>query len=310
MMATVRRISTFATLCLVTISVAEGWIWTSSRLSAPSRRRQEAALFASECSDDGQSPKIPDDIKSAIQNIAVDLWGGQSVLDKLLTVTGGIDPLQGEMKLPSNIPITERYAYFLEKAERGDARAQHSVGLLLWNGFGLVGVDPEASARWHAAAAVQENFDALAVFGGCLRTGTGVGKHNKNIALGLKCIEYAASIGNPSGVNKKAALLESNDDWSNAAHLYERHSNDKSTRNNALLLFNWGYCLVNGNGVGQDIRAGETRWKEAVDMAPDEGSEEAAYFLYEQYARDDIGEARKWLEISAELGYQEAMELV
>lgn len=253
---------------------------------------------------------IPDDIKSAIHNIAVDLWGGQSALDGAIAVTDAINPLQGEMKLSSNIPITERYAYFLEEAEHGDARAQHSAGLLLWNGFGSVDVDPEASARWHVAAAVQENIDALAVFGGCIRTGTGVGKHNKDIALGLKCIEYAASIGNPSGVNKKGAMLESNDDWFNSAHLYEQHCNDESTRNNALLLFNWGYCLVNGNGVQQDIQAGEEIWKEAIAMAPDEGSEEAAYFLYEQHARDDIGEARKWLEISAELGYQEAMNLI
>ena len=253
---------------------------------------------------------IPSDIKSAIHNIAVDLWGDQSALDKVITVTDGIDPLQGEMQLPSDIPITDRYAYFLIEAKRGDARAQHSLGLLMWNGFGSVDIDPEASARWHAAAAVQGNIDALAVFGGCLRTGTGVGKHNKNIALGLKCIEYAASVGNPSGVNKKGAMLESNDDWFNAAHLYEKHCIDKSTRNNALILFNWGYCLVNGNGVERDAQAGETIWKEAVDMAPDEGSEEAAYFLYEQCVRDDIGEARRWLEISAELGYQEAIALI
>ena len=309
MMTTARRISTCFTLCLVTISVAKGWIFSSSQLSAPLRRRQEAALFASESSDDGQSSMIPSDIKSAIHNIAVDLWGDQSALDKVAT-DDDIDPLQGEMKLPSKIPITERYAYFLEEAKRGDARAQHSVGLLLWNGFASVGIDPEASARWHAAAAVQGNIDALAVFGGCLRTGIGVGKHNKNIALGLKCIEYAASVGNPSGVNKKGAMLESNDDWFNAAQLYEKHCIDKSTRNNALLLFNWGYCLVNGNGVEQDTQAGETIWKESVDMAPDEGSEEAAYFLYEQCVRDDIGEARRWLEISAELGYQEAIALI
>ena len=254
---------------------------------------------------------IPDDIKSAIHNIAIDLWGDDGSLDRVTAITDGVDPLQGEMPLPTNVPITERYAYFLGEAStrHGDARAQHSVGLLLWNGFGNVDIDPEASARWHAAAAVQGNVDALAVFGGCLRSDTGVRK-NKNIALGLQCIEFAASIGNPSGVNKKAAMLESNDDWFSAASLYEYHYNDEASRKNALLLFNWGYCLVNGNGVQQDIQSGEKIWKEAVDMTPDEGSEEAAYFLYEQYARDDVGEARKWLEISAELGYQEAIDLI
>lgn len=55
---------------------------------------------------------------------------------------------------------------------------------------------------------------------------------------------------------------------------------------------------------------GESLWRESVDMAPDEGSEKASFFLYEQYERDDKGEARKWLEMSAELGYPEAVELL
>ncbi len=58
-------------------------------------------------------------------------------------------------------------------------------------------IDPKASARWHAAVAIQGNKDALAVLGGCLRTGTGV----------------ASVYGNPSGADKKAAMMEANDDY-------------------------------------------------------------------------------------------------
>lgn len=297
---------------LAKVAGADAWLSSGFKLFRHPRllsqrydgfRRRQAVASETESSDN-EAP-IPEDLQSAIQDIAIELWGSENALTRV--ATGGA--LQGEMPLPPNIATEQRYFYFLDEAEHGDARAQQSVGLLLWNGFGSVDIDPEASARWHAAAAIQGNIDAIAVLGGCIRTGTGVGK-KKNVALGLKCINYAASAGSPSGVNKKAVLLESSGDWFGAARLYEQFYNDETTRKNALLLFNWGYCLVNGNGVEQNIDAGESLWKQAVDMAPDEGSEEAAYFLYEQYVREVKQEARRWLEISAELGYQEAVELI
>jgi TPR repeat protein len=303
-------------LNLMMSEVAEGWGMDISNLQAsriyqPSKRRYDcksSLLQALITKEYGESSSIPTDIQSAIRDIAIDLWGGQDALDGVMTASDGC-LLQGEMSLPLSIPYNERYSYFLKEAERGDARAQHSVGLLLWNGFGSVDIDPEESSKWHAAAAIQGNVDALAVLGGCIRTGTGIGKH-KNIALGLKCIEYTAMISNPSGVNKKAALLESNDDWFGAARLYEQCYNDEAAKKNALLMFNLGFCLVNGFGVEKNVQVGESLWRESVDMAPDEGSEEASFFLYEQYERDDKGEARKWLEMSAELGYPEAVELL
>ena len=220
---------------------------------------------------------------------------------------------QGEMSLPSSVPISQRYSHFMQHARKGDPRAQHSVGLLLWNGFAAsetmdAMISPEASAKWHAAAAVQGNVDAVAVLGGCLRTGSGVGAC-KNIAFGLRCIEYAASVGNPSGVNKKAAMMESNDDFLGAMRLYRECYDDELTkRMNALLLFNLGYCLVHGDGNDcNDVEAGEQLWRVAVNMAPEEGSEEAAWFLYQQFAaRDDENMARKFLTVAADLGHQDA----
>lgn len=181
---------------------------------------------------------LPFDIACDVRLIAEQLFGNAESLESVMIIddnnitaqddetSGPIifchKDYQGEMSLPSSVPYSERFPYFMQAANNGDPRAQHSVGLLLWNGFAsssteedATTIDPAASARWHAAAAIQGNLDALAVFGGCLRTGTGVGKC-KNIALGLKCIEFAASVGNPSGVNKKAALMEANDDYSTA----------------------------------------------------------------------------------------------
>mmetsp|Transcript_1551 Transcript_1551/g.2306 ORF Transcript_1551/g.2306 Transcript_1551/m.2306 type:complete len:159 (+) Transcript_1551:581-1057(+) len=129
---------------------------------------------------------------------------------------------------------------------------------------------------------------------------------NNNMAglLGLKLIQYCASKGNPTGVNKQAALLESNeDDYYGAVQLYE--SCVKSGRINALLLFNLGWSLVNGQGVDRkDVSRGISLWKEAVSLAPDEGSEEAAWCLYEEYKRDDPKEADKWFGIAMDLGYE------
>jgi TPR repeat protein len=127
----------------------------------------------------------------------------------------------------------------------GDTRAQHSYALLLWNEFGGVTRDTKASARWHAAAAAQNHLDAMSVLGGCLRTGTGV---QTNLVLGLRLIDFCASKHNPTGINKKAALLEADSDDRGAFRLYlecfEKH--DPTRRANALLLFNLGWCFING----------------------------------------------------------------
>jgi TPR repeat protein len=217
---------------------------------------------------------------------------------------------------------SDRFEYFQKKAvEEGCPKAQHSYALLLWNGFcsytsnSNSSDDAVESAKFHAAAAYQNHLDSIAVFGGCLRTGSGV---KKNVPLGLKLIEYSASMGNPTGINKKAALLEQlNDDEVGAFHLYQTcydsgigvGSRSGSGRVNALLLFNLGWYYVNGLGIERkDVGKGIELWKDAADMAPDEGSEESAWYLYEHYKRDDPREAQKWFDLAFELGYPDAIE--
>lgn len=271
---------------------------------------------------------LPSDIACDVRLIAEELFGNAESLDAATIIDENVTAqddyetsgtiischkdYQGEMPLPSSIPYSERFSYFMQAANNGDPRAQHSVGLLLWNGFASskeedATIDPASSARWHAAAAIQGNLDALAVFGGCLRTGTGVGKC-KNITLGLRCIEFAASVGNPSGVNKKAALMEANDDYSTAMKLYRECYEDTSKRINALLLFNLGYCLIHGEGIDHNIEEGEQLWRDAVKLAPEEGSEESAWFLYQQYSeRRDSNMAKHYLNIAADLGLEDAL---
>ncbi len=249
-----------------------------------------------------------------IASIAEELWDGADNIPRQSSTTvvsdeKGVPRLcEGEAELPSHVPFCERGDYFRELALGGCPRAQHSYALLLWSGFAGVQSSPTESAKFHSAAAYQQHLDGMAVFGGCLRTGTGIKKKKKpkpktnRVALGLKVIEFCASIGNPTGVNKQATLLESNGNDSQAVKLYEACL--ESGRVNALLLFNLGWCLVNAAENTERDR-GIALWKEATDMAPDEGSEEAAWNLYQEYVRDDPKEAQRWLDLAEELGYCE-----
>lgn len=244
-----------------------------------------------------------EEILREIQSIAQGLWKGDDIIIPTQASTENsphVQPLEGEAKLGEGTSIAQRAEYFKREALKGCPKSQHSTGLLLWTGFAGVEEDAVASAKFHAAAASQNHLDAMAVLGGCLRKGVGV---KRNVALGLKIIAFCASEGNPTGINKQAALLEENHDDVGAVKLYEKAL--EQNRVNALLLFNLGWCLVNGQGVKKkDVERGISLWKEAVSLAPDGGSEEAAWFLYEEYIRDDPKEAKKWLDIAIELGYK------
>jgi TPR repeat protein len=109
-----------------------------------------------------------------------------------------------------------------------------------------------------------------------------------------------------AGINKKAALFEASDNYREAVQLYE--NSIVNGRINALLLFNLGWCVIHGLGVvnkKKDAIRGRQLWKEAVALAPDQGSEEAAWFLYKEYERDDPTEAQHWYDIAIALGYYE-----
>jgi len=257
---------------------------------------QEFILFRNRCASRSNEEEIQTDLHEQILKVAKDLWGGNEIPS---VHPPNRMPVEGEAKLKVGVPFSERAHYFREKALRGYPDAQHSYALLLWNGFGGARRDADASARWHVAAAAQGHLDSIAALGGCLRTETGVDRDEE---LGAHLIGHCASRYNPTGVNKQAALSDAN----GAFQLYEECCGREKA--NALLLFNLGWCLVNGEGVEKrDSARGVGLWREAAAMAPDEGSEEAAWHLYEQYKRDDPREARRWLDLGASLGYDEAI---
>jgi TPR repeat protein len=287
---------------------------------------------------------MPTDLHEQVLRVAKELWGEQDIpsLPTRHDNSGSVF-LEGEAKLLEGTSFSDRAEQFHSQAFEGCPLAQQSYGSLLWSGFGLTVRDDVASARWHAAAAAQHHLDGMAVLGGCLRTGTGIPvptvkdksksaksaakaaakkQAKENTALGLRLIEYCASQHNPSGVNKQAALLQlqleeetnnsydesySSDEQADVAPLYQACVDRE--RINALLLFNLGWCHVHGQGGvdRKDITRGEAYWRQAAAMAPDEGSEEAAWNLYEQYQRNDPQEARPWLQLAVDLGYEEAI---
>lgn len=291
--------------------VAVSGSFASGPFSAANRvliARSEALLALS-----SSSLSMPQHLKESVEKIAATLWGPEELQNVLPLTRTSEAPLSGEASWdhPSSLPqtYTQRRDIFEARASDGDAFAQHSLGLLFWNGFCSDkhstkaknnGSNDIQSARWHAAAAVQHHLDAMAVLGGCLRTGTGVGQNGK---LGLELITYAGvEHQNPTGINKLAALEEVSGNHDAAFALYQR-----CPKPNALLLMNLGWAYVEGEGIPKDNQQGILFWKKAVAMAPDEGSEEAAWFLYQFYQRDDPTEAQKWLSIAASLGFPEAL---
>jgi len=246
---------------------------------------------------------IPEDLRQEILKVAQILWKIDTLDQHLQNNPSSDRWVEGEASLQNGVPFNERGTLFCQEALKGCPKAQQSYALLLWSGYGGVEQNAKVSAQWHAVAAVQNHLEAIALLGGCLRTGTGVAQ---NVALGLRLIEFSASCGNPAGVNKRAALMESNADDAGAVRLYEECL--VNGRANALLLFNLGWCYFNGVGIERkDTMKGISMWKQAAEMAPDEGSEEAAFHLYEEFTRDDPIEASKWVNLAADLGLEEAI---
>jgi TPR repeat protein len=148
----------------------------------------------------------------------------------------------------------------------------------------------------------------LDVLGGCLRKGIGV---PKNVQLGIGLIDYCASVGNPSGINKQVSMLEELGHYKESIDLLEECI--ASGMPNALLYFNLGYLLLvdPGESKQDDVittrQRGQDCWRQAIDLAPDEGSEEAAYFSSRQ-SYQSPKESMRLLNLAADLGFPDARE--
>jgi hypothetical protein len=243
-------------LLLLTVS-SSGFIIINLNLSSSTASttrtttaRQHSIITSTTDNDGGGSAvsleennKLYNEIYKEIQLVALELWKGDEIT--LTTITNAATcannnstnnnnntnttPLfsfsEGEATLEPNISFSERCSYFKDKAiHTGCPAAQHSYGLLLWNGYSTTTTtttigssnssprnsnsartsansasrsDARLSAKFHSAAALQHHIDGLAIMGGIIRTGTGIPKKFKNSELGIQIINYCASLGNP-----------------------------------------------------------------------------------------------------------------
>lgn len=262
---------------------------------------QLASAIKGACARYGDWPE-PEDAAAACRAAIDDLSLAAATDEERL-------PPQGEMRF-SGVAHEERYAIAEPLANLGDSQAMHSLGLLLFSGVGGAPCDERLSAQWHAAAVAQGNVDALATLGGCVRRGVGAAQ---NEVTGVRLIEAAAAAGSPVGLTKLGVLYDegtsgfAQDSW-RACQLFEQAASAGS----ALGLFNYGWSLVHGIGTSRDVDRGLKVWAAAVALAPDDGAEEAAYFLYdERKCMDEVQVARfrpgKCLKLSARLGYDKAV---
>ena len=146
-----------------------------------------------------------------------------------------------------------------------------------------------------------------------MRRGVGA---TQDEALGTALIEAAADAGSPVGLSKLGGLFEEGasgypeDAW-RAAQCFERAAETGS----ALGLFNHGWALVHGIGTARDVERGLAQWRKAAARAPDDGSEEAAYYLYEERSLltpkmlAQGPSPSTYLQLSATLGFEKARKV-
>lgn len=189
---------------------------------------------------------------------------------------------QGEYRFAAETPFDERVHIVEPLAYDGDSRAAQTLGLLLFSGVGGCSADARMSARWHAAAASLGNIDGLATLGGCIRRGVGA---EQDADSGRALIEAAAAAASPMGLCKLGVLHDegeaglAQDSWE-AVRCFEA----AAAQGSALGRFHFGWALVHGIGTPRDVPRGLEQWVSAMRSAPEDGAEEAAYYLYEERA--------------------------
>jgi TPR repeat protein len=221
-------------------------------------------------------------------------------------------PPQGEFRHAAATTVerlraatSERFAAVKDAAHNRDPLAMHTLGLLHYSGVGGASRDETKSAYWHAAAAAEGNIEALATLGGCVRRGVGAAQDK---SIGIVIIEACAAAGSAVGLVKLGVMHEEGavpglpPDFNAAANLFERAAavrladggatdggvtgggggSDEPgrARRSALGLFHHGFACMYGIGVARDVEAAAAAWLAAARLAPDDGSEEAAWGLF------------------------------
>jgi TPR repeat protein/uncharacterized RDD family membrane protein YckC len=188
-------------------------------------------------------------------------------------------------------------------AEKGDARAQNSLGLCYPKGEGVV-KDEVQAVKWCRRAAEQNNALAQCFLGICYAEGEGVAK---DYVESVKWLRKAAEQNN--------ALAQSDLGWcydkgqgvvkdeAEAVKWYRK----AAEQNNALAQNNLGFCYAKGQGVAKD-EVEAVKWYRKAAEQNDATAQNNLGFCYAKgqgVAKDEV-EAVKWYRKAAEQNHADA----
>ena len=198
---------------------------------------------------------------------------------------------------------TEAAKWYRKAAEQGNATAQYNLGGLYYDGRG-VRQDYAEAIKWYRAAAKQGYAWAQYNLGVYYENGKGV---QQDYSEAAKWYRAAAEQGNATAQNNLGMLCENGKgvrrDYAEAAKWYRK----AAERGNDLAQNNLGKLFENGKGVRQDyLEAAKWYFKSA-----EQGNMSAQFnlgMLYEdgKGVRQDYTEAAKWYRKAAEQGVTSA----
>ena len=136
-----------------------------------------------------------------------------------------------------------------ENAGRGDAKAQHAMGLMYYRGDG-VSQDRVEAAKWFRRAAEQNYAEAETSLGRMYTSGSGVAQ---DYTLAVHWFRKAADQNNPTGQNSLGEAYHDGrgvpQDFEEAVRWYRRAAEQGSARGQ----FNLGESYRDGEGVQRDL---------------------------------------------------------
>ncbi|MBQ0024018.1 MAG: sel1 repeat family protein [Prevotellaceae bacterium] len=130
---------------------------------------------------------------------------------------------------PATTEVKDSIAAVVEKAEKGDAVAQNTVGVWHYTGKGSIKQDYKEALKWWARSAQQDNCDAIGNMAMCYQLGHG---SKQDSALAVSLYKKAIEKGNKGIIPQHETIVK------NAGSVFS-----------ALLLHD---CYANGIGVKKD----------------------------------------------------------
>lgn len=189
-------------------------------------------------------------------------------------------------------------------AEKGHIKAMFNYGVMYFQGYGTLQNYGEA-LHWYQKASLEGDTSAMVNAAQMYEHGIGV---EKDFDLAVSIYEVAAENNNPVAMNWLAEAYWNIEEFTTAEKWYQKAINigDVPAIASLGLLYTTG-----GNGVSQDYE----RAFRLFQIAADKGDPNGMFYLGTLYISGngvtaDIREGKKWVQQAANLGVEEAKELL